>query len=317
MNRELEEKVRERTREVVMQKEEIEAQKEEIEAQKEEIEAQLDLTTDQRDTISRQKELILDSIRYAERIQSALLPPELFLSESVSDYFILFRPRDIVSGDFYWTSFREGKLLVAAADCTGHGVPGAFLSLLGISSMNEIVNRIGSVKASHILEQLRDFVIASLHQTGTSGETQDGIEVGICVIDPVSLTLEFAGANRPLYLVRGGENGDETVPQDYRVIQYRGDRMPIGIYEQEPIPFTDHQVHLKKNDALYLFSDGYMDQLGGPKRKTFRTRRFRKLLLEICELSMEEQKKVLQERLDKWQGDVEQIDDILVIGIRI
>jgi serine phosphatase RsbU (regulator of sigma subunit) len=299
MNRELEEKVRERTREVV-------EQKEEIETQKEEIEAQLDLATQQRDTIAFQKDQILDSIYYAERIQAAILPTDKHLSDHLSDHFLLFKPRDIVSGDFYWSQEKNHKLLVAAADCTGHGVPGAFLSMLGISSMNEIVNRNQLLRPEEILQELRNILIKSLHQTGTRGEAQDGIEIALCVIDLKKHVLEFAGANRPLYLVRDGK---------VRIL--RPDRMPIGIYGQETPPFTHHKLDLQKGDALYLFSDGYVDQLGGPRRKTFRVKRFREVLLGIQDQPMRAQKEILLKKLKEWQGGVEQIDDILVMGIRI
>ncbi|HER08670.1 MAG TPA: hypothetical protein ENO20_07130 [Bacteroides sp.] len=311
MNRELEQKVKERTREVVLQKEEIEAQKEEIEAQ-------LDLTTMQRDTISRQKDLILDSIHYAERIQSALLPPTTFLSDILKDHFIFFKPRDIVSGDYYWTTLRGERLMVAVADCTGHGVPGAFLSMLGITYMNEIVNRNESIRANQVLDELRDFVISSLHQTGSRHEARDGIEIALCIIHTKSLVMEYAGANRPVYLIREGAGKvEDSAEPDCELIQIRGDRMPIGIYEQEVIPFTSQEIPLKKDDSLYLFSDGYVDQLGGPDRKTFRSKYLRELLLEIRDQPMEVQKKILIQRLEKWQGEVEQIDDILVMGIRI
>lgn len=299
MNRDLEMKVEERTREVV-------EQKEEIETQKEEIEAQLDLATLQRDTITNQNELILDSIRYAERIQAAILPPVQVLKEHLSDYFILFKPRDIVSGDYFWAREKDDKLMVAVADCTGHGVPGGFLSMLGISSMNEIVNRSKILNPGKILEQLREVVITSLHQTGTRDEAQDGIEIALCVIDLKKQSMEYSGANRPLYLVRNG------------VVEHiRPDRMPIGIYEQEPLAFTRHSIKLQKGDSIYLFSDGYVDQLGGPLRKTFRVINFRKLLLEIQDRPMEKQKTILIEKLAAWQGDVEQIDDVLVMGLRL
>lgn len=299
MNRELEDKVKERTGEVVQQKEEIEAQKEEIEAQ-------LDLVTEQRDTITRQKDQIVDSIRYAERIQTALLPPLELLSQHLADHFVLFMPRDIVSGDYYWILQKENRLLVAVADCTGHGVPGAFLSMLGISSMNEIVNRRGTMQPGQILEELRAFIINSLHQTGTRDESQDGIEIALCVLDTEKMKLEFAGANRPLFLVRKG-----------RLRQIKGDRMPIGIYEQDPLPFTNHELELERGDILYLFSDGYVDQLGGSSRKTFRIRQFREFLLEIRKYNMAEQQKLLVEKLDAWRGKVEQIDDILVVGLKV
>ncbi len=299
MNRDLEQTVKERTQEVVMQKEEIEAQKEEIETQ-------LEMATQQRDTISVQNEQILDSIRYAERIQSAILPPDKTLSKSLADHFILFKPRDIVSGDYYWTSHKDGKLLIAVADCTGHGVPGALLSVMGISSLNEIVSRSETLNAARILEELRTYIVRSLHQTGTRYEARDGIEIALCIIDPDKLTLEFSGANRPLYLVR-----------DKEVIQYRGNRMPIGLYEQKLAPFTKHSISLQKNDAVYLFSDGYVDQLGGPKRKTFRVINFRKLLTQIQDRPMEEQKQILLEEHHSWKGETEQIDDILVLGFRL
>ncbi|MCP4312798.1 MAG: SpoIIE family protein phosphatase [Bacteroidetes bacterium] len=299
MNRDLEKTVEERTHEVVMQKEEIEAQKEEIETQ-------LDMATQQRDTISWQNEQILDSIRYAERIQSAILPPEKNFSEVLSQQFILFKPRDIVSGDYYWTAMKNGKLLIAAADCTGHGVPGAFLSVMGISSLNEIVSRRQLLKAGEILEELRTYVVRSLHQTGLQEEARDGIEIALCIIDLKKGIVEFAGANRPLYLVR-----------EKSVIQYKGDRMPIGIYDQELAPFTSQTIKLQKNDSVYLFSDGYVDQLGGPNRKTFRVIRFRKLLIEIQDKPMDEQKRILMEQHESWKGPVEQIDDILVVGFRL
>lgn len=323
MNRELEEKVRERTEEIL-------EQKEEIEAQKEEIEAQLDLTTRQRDTISSQKELILDSIRYAERIQSAILPPTEALSRNLTDFFILFKPRDIVSGDYYWLTTRGDQLLIAVADCTGHGVPGAFLSMMGISSLNEIVNRNASVKPSEILAYLRKFVIHTLHQTGSAGETQDGIEIALSRIDLEEKSLLYAGANRPVYILRrkNKANGSPRSSGNpairwreesttHQLIQIDGDRMPIGIYEQDPLPFTDQKLALQTGDTLYLFSDGYVDQLGGGARKTFRSHRFRELLLEIQDEPMEKQKTILAETLEKWRGKVEQIDDILVIGFRI
>jgi serine phosphatase RsbU (regulator of sigma subunit) len=299
MNRDLEEKVKERTREVV-------EQKEEIETQKEEIEAQLDLATLQRDTITRQKDQILDSIHYAERIQSAILPPAHLLEEYLADHFILFKPRDIVSGDYYWARKKGQKLLVAVADCTGHGVPGGFLSMLGISSMNEIVNRSKILDPGKILEELREVVISSMHQTGSKGEAQDGIEIALCVIDLKHNSMDYAGANRPLYLVRDG------------VVQHiRPDRMPIGIYEQDPVAFNTHSIKLIKGDSIYMFSDGYVDQLGGPRRKTYRAINFRKLLLGIQDQPMERQKAILVENMAQWQGEVEQIDDVLVLGFRI
>ena len=196
--------------------------------------------------------------------------------------------------------------MLAAADCTGHGVPGAFLSVLGISSLNKIVSRDPQATAGGILEQLRAEIIGSMHQTGGSNGSQDGIEIALGIFDLEKQTLNFAGANRPLYLVR-----------EDKVIHYRGDRMPIGIYEQEPRPFTTHAIPLQRGDTLYMFSDGYADQLGGSRRKTYRVMNFRKLLLEIRSMDMESQRRILLDRHREWKGDAEQIDDILVIGVRI
>ena len=308
MNRDLEQTVKERTQEVVMQKEEIEAQKEEIETQ-------LEMATRQRDTITHQNDQILDSIRYAERIQAAILPPQKLLSESLGEHFIIYKPRDIVSGDFYWTSRKNGKLLIAVADCTGHGVPGAFLSVMGISSLNEIVSRKETLSASQILEELRTYVVRSLHQTGARYEARDGIEIALCIIDPEKGSLEFSGANRPLYVVRSKVSGSDGLNAE--VIQYRGNRWPIGIYEYKLAPFTNQAIKLQKNDSVYLFSDGYVDQLGGPGRKTFRAIRFREVLTQIQDRSMEDQRKVLLEQHQSWKGGVEQIDDILVLGFRL
>ncbi len=172
--------------------------------------------------------------------------------------------------------------------------------------MNEIVNRSQELNPGRILEQLREVVIASMHQTGSRDEAQDGIEIALCVIDLKRKSMEYSGANRPLYLVRDGA-----------VQHIRPDRMPIGIYDQESVPFTNHKLKLKKGDSIYLFSDGYVDQLGGPLRKTFRAINFRKLLLEIQDQPMEKQLTILVEKMALWQGEVEQIDDVLVLGFRI
>ena len=324
MNIELEKKVKERTKEI-MQK------KEEIETQKEEIESQLDITTYQRDTMAKQKQQILDSIHYAERIQSAILPPEEFLSEYFPEYFILFKPRDIVSGDFYWATRKDNKLVIAVADCTGHGVPGAFLSMLGMSFLNEIVNKSESIHANQILGQLRDYVIKSLHQTGKEGEAQDGIEIALCVIDIKKKKLQYSGANTPIYLIRKNNTNPVLSPEGggvsgrggkegangYKLMHIKADKMPIGIYENEVKPFTNYEIQLVKDDSIYLFSDGYVDQLGGLKRKTLRAKYFKQLLINIQDKPMQKQKKILEKKLETWKGDVEQIDDILIMGVRI
>ena len=319
----LEKTVRERTHEIMMQKEEIQQQRDEIEAQRDEIQAQRDLATSQRDTIADQKKEITDSIYYAKRIQNALLPPLIFLEKHLPEHFIMFKPRDIVSGDFYWATEKGNKLIITAADCTGHGVPGGFMSMLGISFLNEIVNQKSVIQANEILNSLRNNIISSLHQTSEDDSSKDGMDIAMCVIDLVPVpslldkeevyNMEFAGANNPLYIIR--KNGDTENPSRLTVI--KGDNMPIGIHVNYKRSFTNHKIQVKKGDRLYLFSDGYADQFGGPKGKKFKYKNFKNLLIENYDKPMPVQEDILEKALKQWQGDHEQVDDIIVIGIRI
>jgi serine phosphatase RsbU (regulator of sigma subunit) len=302
------------------------------------LNATVELVNQQKNKIESQHKILLEqnrhitnSIHYAERIQTAILPPKNYLSGYLTDHFILFKPRDIVSGDFFWAMHQNGKIVTAVADCTGHGVPGAFLSILGISYLNEILISSESIHPNEILGKLREYVIQALHQTGEKGETQDGIEIALCVIDIHKKKLEFSGANRPIYIIRNkttdasllykkdrGSIRVEERNSKYHLIHVIADEMPIGIYDQEStVPFTNREVQLKKNDSIYLFSDGYVDQIGGPRRKTFRTKYFKQLLIDIQDNPMSIQKELLLERMEEWQGDVEQIDDILVVGIKM
>jgi len=255
--------------------------------------------------IEQQNINITDSIHYASRIQSALLPPVEELNRVLPSYFILNRPKDIVSGDYYWVSTKGDKLLFALADCTGHGVPGAFMSIMGINFLNEIVNKAEVVVANEVLNELREHLVTSLRQTGDKDETRDGMEMALCVIDFESHTLQYSGAFRPMYLIR-----------DKELHVIKGDSMPIGIYYKEEIPFSNKEMQFKENDIIYLFSDGYVDQIGGPDRKTFRSRKFKKLLVDIHHMPMKEQKAMLENEYNAWRLDHEQIDDIMVMGIR-
>ena len=255
--------------------------------------------------IEQQNINITDSIHYASRIQSALLPPVEELNRLLPSYFILNRPKDIVSGDYYWVSTKDDKLLFALADCTGHGVPGAFMSIMGINFLNEIVNKAEVVVANEVLNELRDHLVTSLRQKGEKDETRDGMEMALCVIDFERNTLQYSGAFRPMYLIRNTE-----------LHVFKGDSMPIGIYYKEEVPFSNKEVQFKENDIIYLFSDGYVDQIGGPDRKTFRSRKFKKLLVDIHQMPMEEQKVILENEYKAWRRDHEQIDDIMVMGIR-
>ena len=248
---------------------------------------------------------ITDSIQYASRIQRALLPPKEELDTLLPSYFILNKPRDIVSGDYYWLAQKKDKVIVAVADCTGHGIPGAFMSILGLAYLNEILNQTAALRANEILNQLRGQIIKSLHQTGKVDEARDGMEIALCVIDFNKQKLQYSGAFRPLYLIRDNE-----------LLEFKGDSMPIGIYHSEELSFNNEELNFMDNDIIYMFSDGYVDQLGGSDRKTFKSRKFKQLLIDIHQKPLQEQKGILETEYEQWKQNIEQIDDILVMGIR-
>jgi serine phosphatase RsbU (regulator of sigma subunit) len=283
---EMEEKVRERTAEVVRQKEEIEKQSEQI--------AEL-------------YEQVKDSILYAKRIQEAILPSKEEINHSLKQSMVLFRPKDIVSGDFYWFSEKHDRIIIAAADCTGHGVPGALMSMIGSSLLNEIVNEKGIIQPDEVLLALKHGVIKALNKHPSSDQTKDGMDIALCSIPRDGNIFDFAGANNPLWLVRDGD-----------IIEFRGDRQPVGIYgDNLDTPYTNHKVEVQQGDVVYIFSDGYADQFGGPSGKKFKYSQFKKLLIQINNEPMEVQKEILNTRIEEWMGDQEeQIDDILVVGIR-
>ncbi len=276
---------------------EILRQNEEIKMQKEQIEAQ-------RDEIALQKQEIMDSIRYASRIQQAVLPPLHVVKNILHENFFIFnRPRDIVSGDYYFITERKNKLIVSAADCTGHGVPGAFMSLLGISFLNEIINRTETIDAAIILNHLRHNIINALNK-GAEYQTKDGMDMVLCVFDFEAKVVEFAGANNPLYHIRNKQ-----------LTEYKGDKMPIGLYDDLK-PFTKHIIHFEQDDVFYMFSDGYADQFGGTEGKKFKYKPLKDLLISISHLPMNEQYNIVEKTHDEWKGNYFQVDDILLIGIR-
>lgn len=278
----------------------LKAKNEEILQQKEEIEAQ-------RDHIEVQNKHITDSIVYAQRIQQAALPDEKIINEVGIDHFILFKPRDIVSGDFYWMKRVGENIIIVAADCTGHGVPGAFVSMLGMSFLNDIIpNKRFNLKASEILEKLRVKVKSSLKQTGRDSESKDGMDIALCVINQEEQVMQYAGAHNPLYYIRDGE---------LNVV--KATRNPIGIFFKE-FPFENHKIELKEGDQFYIFSDGYVDQFGGENRKKFSSKRLKKLILDIYDKDMETQKNTLNETIEDWKRYAgEQIDDILIVGFKV
>lgn len=309
----LEQKVKERTAEVVKQKQEIEEKNEELHQQNEEITAQRDQIQEQKHLVEEQHLEITDSIRYAKRIQSAIQPNDEYINQILSDYFILYRPKDIVSGDFYWITHRKQFTIIVAADCTGHGVPGAFMSMLGISFLNEIVSKDDVTHSNQVLDELRQYVVKSLQQKGVSGEQKDGMDIVFAVLDNCTYMLEYSGANNPLIHVRNGE-----------LTEYKADKMPIAIYEDMK-PFTCTSIQLEKGDCIYLASDGYEDQFGGPKGKKFMVKQLKELLKTNSHLPMRDQKEKVESALDEWISHLDpvtgapftQVDDVLVIGVRV
>lgn len=255
--------------------------------------------------IHRQKKELTESIRYASYIQKALLPSPILFKKLLPDHFVLYQPRDIVSGDFFWITKKKSDIIIAVADCTGHGVPGAFMSILGITTLNEVVNRGCYSSAGSILNQLREGIMKALNQTGQEFEQKDGIDMALCLLDTESNQIEYAGAFNPLYIV-----------QNKRLVEINGDKMPIGVAAEEEKPFKTHRFSLEPENVIYLFTDGFVDQFGGTKGKKFKYQPFRNLILKIHELPMHKQKEELYMAFEKWKGEQQQLDDLLILGFR-
>lgn len=276
-NEGLEIKVKERTQEVMAQKEEIELKSEKI----------------------------TSSINYAKRIQEAMLPNIDFIKQYVEDAFVLFRPRDIVSGDFYWVNEYYGKIIIAAVDCTGHGVPGAFMSMVGAQALNNIVNIKHYEQPDLILSELHKEIKTLLKQD--SGNNQDGMDVALCMIDTDRQSVHFSGAKNPLIYI---QNGALTV--------IKGDKISIGgVHKDDVKTFQNHKIFVDEPTDFYIFTDGYQDQFGGPEGRKFMIKRLKELLLEVNHKSMAAQREALEEQLEKWMGEQRQIDDILVMGFKV
>ncbi|MEN8120860.1 MAG: two-component regulator propeller domain-containing protein [Bacteroidota bacterium] len=288
----LQSEVNERTIEITRKNEELQLQNEEI--------------TTQRDQLSLQNMAINESILYAKRIQTAVLPRREYIDEILPENFILFKPRDVVSGDFYWIRQINQYVVIAVADCTGHGVPGAIMSMLGISFLNEIVQKREITQTNQALNELRKQVKHALKQTGKKGETDDGMDMALCALNTKTNILQYAGAVNSLYLIK-----------DNKFSEIKADRMPIGFYPNEKPTFTNHEIQLKDGDIFYLFSDGFMDQFGGKKGFKYKTGNFQKILYENHRKPMVVQKELLEQELKQWMKSYEQTDDILVMGVRV
>jgi PAS domain S-box-containing protein len=250
---------------------------------------------------------ITDSINYALRIQQAILPSQQMLSDILPDSFILFQPKDIVSGDFYWAhAINQHQILFAAVDCTGHGVPGAFMSIMGYNLLEQIVKEQKIQEPAAVLNELSESVIRSLKQTAQIGSIKEGMDIALCKIDYRTLELEYSGAHNPLTIVRNNQ-----------LIETKADNKAIGISHTNIESFTNHTIQLEKGDCIYIFSDGYADQKGGEHNQKFFYKPFKQLLIDINNKTMKEQEKELYTAINSWKGEREQIDDILVIGVRI
>lgn len=258
---------------------------------------------EQEQKIKIQAEKIQNSIQYASSIQEAVLPHLDYIGQVVPHHMMLYSPRDVVSGDFYWIKKIDNTIVIAIADCTGHGVPGAFMSMLGVAFLNEIVKS-ENLKADNILNQLRDYVIRTL--SNSSDSRADGMDMALCIIEPERKTIQYAGANNPFILIN--KEGLKEI---------KADRMPIGKYRKQDKPFTLHEIPYDRNDRVYLFSDGFKDQLGGPDLLKYGSKNFKNLLADIHNKDFDEQKEILQNEFEKWTKDYHQIDDILVMGFEL
>ncbi len=324
---------------------ELKSVEEEIEKKKRELEMQADMMViinselaAQKAAISEQNEQlefknreITESLEYARKIQDAIQPMQVFLDAVLKEYFVINFPRDIVSGDFHWFDYRDGNTYIALADCTGHGIPGAVMSMLGTVTLSNIISSGKTTNAAQVLDQLRSKIIKLLHQRGIFGEAQDGMDISLCVYNEEKRSLHYAGAYSYTYLARFGTPDEETIAavekSNSRIILsedgnsylicFKADRMPIGIHTKDNIPFRDVKLHVNPDDIIYMTSDGFCDQFGGEKNKKFNSSNFEKLLLSVIPLTINKQKEIISKTFIDWKGINEQVDDVHVIGVKL
>ncbi len=277
-----------------------------------ELQEKAEVIEKQIDILTHQKKEITDSIVYAERIQNAILPTEEILKDIFPESFIFYKPKNIISGDFYWVSNVRGYKIFALGDCTGHGVPGGIMSMLGIAYLSDIINKDHITKASDVLEEMRRQIIESLHQHNRDDEAEsyDGMDMAICALNTETLELQFSGANLPIYIFKKGS------PNNQEPIILREDRMPIAQFVKTD-PFHNYTMQVEKGDMIYMFTDGYSDQFGEHGGKKYNLSKFRALLASIHHLDTEEQQKIITSTFDSWRGNHFQVDDVLVMGVRI
>jgi serine phosphatase RsbU (regulator of sigma subunit) len=260
-----------------------------------------------RDEVADKNKEITDSIKYAKRLQEAILPSNDFIKKLFRESFVLYKPKDIVSGDFYWFEDWGNKKLFAAVDCTGHGVPGAFMSIVAYNQLNQAVNESGLSKPNLILNALNKGITKALKQTAEGSNIKDGMDIALCSYDEKTGILEYAGAYNSLWIIR-----------DEKLIEIKADKKPIGVFLGEELqPFHNNEIKVEKGDSIYVFTDGYADQFGGSKGKKFKYKSLQQLLIQNQHLTMESQKELLEATIESWRGQLEQVDDILIIGIKI
>ena len=298
----------------ILLEQEVELRTHELREEKEKVELINEAVLEQKAIIEMKNNDITDSIKYAKNIQEALLPPLQNLLAEMKDAFVLYQPKDIVSGDFYWFHKRNNKRFIASVDCTGHGVPGAFMSIIGNTLLGEIVSDRNILKPSEILNELHSGVKIALKQSNSDNERRDGMDIALYALNEDSTILEYAGANRPLWIYRKNKNKEEA----FKMI--KANKFPIGGLEMEhevKREFTNHEVPVEKGDVIYLFSDGFADQFGGPKGKKFMLGNLQKLISSIYDKPIKEQEKIIYKAFTDWKGELEQVDDVLVIGFRV
>lgn len=271
-----------------------------------ELEQKNKLIEHQKELVEEKQKEIIDSINYAKRIQTALLASDKLLSANLPEYFVLFKPKDIVAGDFYWAAPTPEGFLYITADCTGHGVPGAFMSLLNISKLNETINQKHILRPDLIFNDVRAEIVNALNPEGSTEESKDGMDAVLCKLDAKNMKLEFSGANNSFYIVRNKE-----------ILVCKADKMAVGKSHDDSTPFTFNEIALQKGDMIFTFTDGYADQFGGPKGKKLKYKQMEEIMLSIAGLPLQEQKDILDRRFEEWKGSLEQVDDVLVIGVRV
>lgn len=306
------EEIRQQKEEIQSQRDEIESQRDQVQTQKEQIEELYDIAVIRKNILEKQNKEIEDSIRYAKRIQTSILPSDAHLKSLLGEYFLFFRPKDVVSGDFYWVKKINDWLIVTVADCTGHGVPGSLMSMLGVSFLNEIVREREINDAASVLNKLREFIIEALKQTGDTGTQKDGMDMGLAAINLATRECSWAGANHNFVIYRP-DGRDE-------LIELKGDKMPVGVHVRMD-HFTNHKLTLEKGDRLYFFTDGFPDQFGGKSGRKYLHKPFRKILFETSALPIGKQGEQLEVEFDRWINNESarypQIDDITILGISL